>query len=496
MTDVQVQDLIPEQKPIKGGRLKSFVDERETLKGKRFIFTVAQNNTKLHDEFWATLTRMAKVRKAKLFVSQCTYNKKGWQRITRDSLTVDGTHDTEGLWYDARIEPHVLNEQVKVAEGLLFCGELDILPTAVTPLSGLSNYSGPHSAIVPHVKMQMESLATMKHNPAKFMYTTGAVTMRNYINRRAGQIAEFHHVYGAVYVEVDKDGRWYARQLNADENGVVFDLDRAWGPTWDAPSKDFGRPALVLGDVHYEKRDASAMIGAMDMIDRLKPTTVFLHDLIDFKYRNHHNIKDPHFLFTQAARGEESVEHSVIQVADWLWNLAMKFPKTEFVVVKSNHDEALDRWLKDSTAASDPHNALYWHNLNVAVLQAIKFGNAIDPLRFAIECEWPHELPNVQFLSADESYVINGIEYGMHGHYGPNGARGSAKNFRQIGVRVCHGHTHSAGIIDGIYTAGVLGSLDMGYNKGPSSWSHSHILSYSNGKRTIITQQSDGRWKA
>ena len=93
-----------------------------------------------------------------------------------------------------------------------------------------------------------------------------------------------------------------------------------------------------------------------------------------------------------------------------------------------------------------------------------------------------------RFIGEDESVLINGIEYGMHGHLGPNGAKGSPKNFRQIGRRVNHGHTHTAGIIDGVWTSGVLGKLDMGYNRGPSSWSQTNILTYPNAKRTLITQ--------
>jgi hypothetical protein len=36
----------------------------------------------------------------------------------------------------------------------------------------------------------------------------------------------------------------------------------------------------------------------------------------------------------------------------------------------------------------------------------------------------------------------------------------------------------------------------MGYNKGPSSWSHSHVITYPNGKRSIITLQKNGNWRA
>jgi hypothetical protein len=102
----------------------------------------------------------------------------------------------------------------------------------------------------------------------------------------------------------------------------------------------------------------------------------------------------------------------------------------------------------------------------------------------------PRTLPEV--ILEDESLKISGIECGMHGHLGPNGARGNPRNLRTVG-KANTGHTHSAGIVEGVYTAGVLGNLDMEYNKGPSSWSHSSILTYANGKRTIITHRA-GKW--
>lgn len=106
------------------------------------------------------------------------------------------------------------------------------------------------------------------------------------------------------------------------------------------------------------------------------------------------------------------------------------------------------------------------------------------------------DMENVTFLSEDESHLICGdIECGQHGHNGNNGARGSIIAFQKQGKRFNVGHAHSATIKDGVYVAGVSGKLDMGYNVGGSSWSNSHIVTYSNGKRTIITLKN-GKWRA
>jgi hypothetical protein len=83
----------------------------------------------------------------------------------------------------------------------------------------------------------------------------------------------------------------------------------------------------------------------------------------------------------------------------------------------------------------------------------------------------------------------------MHGHLGPNGSRGTPQNLNKVGRRANTGHTHSAGIWNGLYVAGTSSTLDFGYNKGPSSWTHSHIVTYPNGKRTIITVYA-GKWRA
>lgn len=469
-------------KPVRGGRLKAADELRPRLKGKRFIFTVAQNNTKLHEGFWSTLTYMQKKLKAKLCVGKLSYNKNGWQKITTES---------EGLWYDDRIVPFVQDYQVKVADDLVFCGELDILPTMQYPLTGLDNYTGPNSAIIPHTKMQMKSLATMKDLFPKLLYTTGACTLRNYIQRRAGQIADYHHVYGALYVEIAEDGTWFARQLNADDDGCVYDLNTLWGPGWSKHAVTVGRPYVNLGDIHIEKMDAQQMLGAIDMLQALNPQKVFIHDLLDMMSRNHHNLKDPHFMVKMLGR---TVQADVRMAATWLKKTRDMFPYTGMYVIRSNHDQALGRWVKNGSGFMDPINARYWHELNAQALRCIEQKKPCDIFVEALLKEQP-ALHGIDFIQEDESVIYRGIEFGMHGHLGPNGARGNPLGFKQLGRRANTGHTHSAGILDGVWTAGVLGSLDMDYNVGPSSWSCSHIITHPNGKRQIVTQRGK-RWRA
>lgn len=99
------------------------------------------------------------------------------------------------------------------------------------------------------------------------------------------------------------------------------------------------------------------------------------------------------------------------------------------------------------------------------------------------------------FPGRNESFTIKGIEVGMHGDAGPNGARGTRNGFTRIGVKSVIGHSHSPGIKDGVYQVGTSSRLGLEYQRGPSSWLHTHCLIYSNGKRSLISV-IDGEWRA
>jgi hypothetical protein len=475
-------------RPLVAGVVNAFDSKRTKLKGKRFVFTSAQNNTHVHKNFFASLQTFCAHNKAELHISRFAYNKGGFQNDSKDS---------DDLWYDPAIAPYVLDSSAEVSPGLIFCGELDILPTAANPLSGFDSYCGGSSGIIPHAKVAMQSLPRLKGEDARFLYTTGAVTLINYIQRKAGQKAEFHHVYGALYVEVDAKGEWFARQLIADSTGEFYDLTTHYSPKGATPGKRV--QAINWGDIHIEKEDrdvskASWGMGS-SMLRVLCPHYQFVHDLTDFSARNHHNINDPYFIADRFFRNEQSVEENLKLSADFLDKI-QKIGKV--IVVESNHHEAYERWLRTAEIQKDPANAEFYHESNARLFRAIRTGEDFDIYEWALRKH--KELKNVTFLKGDASFTIGGesgkaVECGLHGHRGINGARGSSRAFRSVGKRVNVGHSHSAGIFDGVYCAGVSGLLDMGYNKGPSSWSHSHIITYANGKRAIVTIKN-GKWRA
>ena len=186
--------------------------------GKRraYIITSAQNDTDIHKETWKNLKayrdymqRMDRWSHCEIMVVPFTY---------RTVATKDGD---PGLWRKA-VVPYFVTNRVKLAPGLELCGEIQISPTANRPLSGFDNYTHDSSSIIPHTTFSVKSVPTMKHDPVKFMYTTGAITVPQYLQQKAGQKAEFHHSIGALLVEVDDEGDWFVYQLKAGDDGTCL----------------------------------------------------------------------------------------------------------------------------------------------------------------------------------------------------------------------------------------------------------------------------------
>lgn len=481
------KDWWEQNENLMGGTLKTHHDNIPTLKRKRYIISSAQNNSYVHRQFLMALEVMAAEIDAEILISTFTYNTNEFSKLS-----------SEETWYDPLITKYIHNDPVFLAPGLMFCAELNILPTAVNPLSGFDGYTKSNSGIIPHAKMRLESLPVFKGEEPRFLYTTGSVTKKNYVQKKAGQKAAFHHIIGALVVEVDDDGTWFVRQLISDDDGYFYDLNKQYGPV--SINENTTVEGINYGDIHAEKIDleaakASFGIDNNSMAKVLKPKYHIINDIIDFSSRNHHNINDPYFRFKSFVDGQESVEQDIYRVIATLRTISKH--SGDLVVVESNHDLALRRWLATSDYKTDPVNALFFLECQYATYSAIKSGVPFSILEYAIKSRAP-ELENVRFLKTDESFKLcgpSGIEVGAHGDKGINGARGSALGFAKLGTRCNIGHSHSAKIVDGVYQAGTLSKMDMGYNKGSTTWSQSNIVTYPNSKRAIITIKN-GKWRA
>lgn len=472
---------------------------------KVYIVTSAQNNTGLHEACWENLNTLAEHDNAEIIVGSFTYAVASRAAAGQKKTAKESADDKE--WWDERVEPYLVDTSVELAPGLVWCGELQVLPTAVNPISGLESYTGRASCIIPHVKIAMESIPSPKAQGAKLIYTTGTVTKRHYIQKKAGQKAEFHHSYGGLIVEVCDDGVWFVRQLCADSEGVIYDLDRK--VSGGRVSLGHRPRALAWGDVHTQQLDnrvRKLAWGPRGPFEMLRPHCQTIPDVLDFRAGNHHDKKDPWKVYAKHVTRTLDVAAEVAQCAAFLLEIAR--PWCETVIQASNHDEAFIRWLKETDPREDPLNADIWLATTQASYKAMRAGDAsFYAVEWAVAQASPRRPRRLKWLRRDEEYIVcpdagGGIELGMHGDKGSNGAKGSLVGFARTGRKSITADGHSAGIRDGAYRVGVMGGapfgdggIDMGYNIGLSSWSATNALVYPNGKRTLFTIWK-GRWRA
>lgn len=465
---------------------------------RHFLITSAQDKTEIHVDFWNNLKAYAEYLGAEIMVGGFTYSKK---LFTENDPTVR----SEKVWFDSRIDPYVIHEQVSLGDNLLFCAEMNTLPTAVQPLSGLEVYTGSKWGIFPHAKVQLRTIATMKHDMAKQIMTSGAVTLPHYLRKKAGVKAEFFHSIGAVVVSIAPDGAFWCRHIQANDlvDGSFYDLDRFISKgkitTGHRPE------AIVHGDIHREKLDPVVAMATWglnletgsvnqdypSLTNLLRPKRRVFHDLTDFSARNHHNIKDHHFRYRAYFHGRDNVKEDILDSGRFL--VAISNPEIEDAVIQSNHDNALLKWVKTADAKFDPENYEFWLECELHCIRAFKENREPFLYHDVMMKYFGEQLPRTLFVKEDSGYRVCDVELSIHGHYGANGGKGSSATFSKMGPKSITAHTHSPSITDGHMCVGVSGDLDMGYNVGLSSWSHSDALVYANGKRSLITLMH-GRW--
>ena len=458
---------------------------------KRYLLTCAQNNTAVHGGFWDNLEAFAKRVKADVLVSGFTYTKT--QLNTKNEKAESKSKADIGEWYSDKVQPHIVSDLIKIAPTLAFCSNLQILPTAVNPISGLQDYTGEASSVIPHPKVMMQPVPTAKDKPTKHIYTTGTCTLKNYIQQKAGQKAEFHHVFGALLVEVLPNGDWFARQITADDKGDFDDAGTQISMRGGKVEK-LGRLAFIQwGDIHRVNIDQTVeqtCWGQGGILDTLKPKHQIFHDLTDGESHNPHEQLDHHAQYRLHRQGKRNIKSEFDGDREFIDSLAHR-DWCKSIVIWSNHDEFIKRYLRSTDYRKDFENAAFILRLELEVYEAIDEGREPAIYKRALDSR----TANV-YSDDDDTLTIAGIDCTRHGHVGNNGSRGSVAQFAKVGAKTATGHSHGAWIIGGATSAGTCSKLDLGYNKGFSSWSHTQTVCFDSGKRQQITINSKGEWRA
>jgi len=436
--------------------------------GETFVITCAVNATKAHAGFMKSLQLYCTMRGARLMVIPLRY---------QNPTNRDAKRDDE--WWDSRLVPYLVSERTKIARDLIVLADIKTQPTAVNPLQKWQTVTGTASAIIGHPKIALKTVATNPGVPAKLVMSTGACTVENYSDTNAGASGKFHHTLGAVVVEVDGP-RTHIRHICPMKDGSFIDLATKYTVKGAEPAPR--AEVLTMGDIHAEMASPIVTQATKELAELIRPKALVLHDVLNFGSASHH----AKFFekFRRHVSGTSGVLHELKVTARHVDLLSGFADKT--VMVNSNHHDHFTQWLEKAENANDLENAIVFHETKAVMLKAIADGDYCDPFRYWMDCLMERG-DRLKWLRPDESFMRFGIDFSNHGHRGPNGARGSTQAFATVGAKVTHGHGHGARIIDGAHSVGTSSQMNMGYNAGSlSSWTHSHDITYANGKRTLI----------
>lgn len=450
---------------------------------KRFVVTAAQNATPVNEPFFNSLLEYCNHNDAELVVIPIRYK----------NATSRWSESQENLErWDPALAPYLYNQRKKLCPNLVLLADVKTQPTAVNPLSGYEAMTHGESGILGHTKLQLHTVPTPQGYLPKIMTTTGAVTVPNYTDSKAGKLGEFHHTAAAVAVDI-VGKKFFMYQLNATKDGSFQHLTTMYSPAGVFENRPV--EALVFGDTHRKFIDNSvedATFGKAGMVETLDPTFLVFHDLHDAYAENVHHHKKPFISVAKRLSGFDNVRDEINGDVSWLRE---KCRGRLGIIVASNHDNMLYRWIENNDWRLDPTNADFYLETALHMVRSTVMtdqgSSTPDPFAYWIN---KAEIPGLRCLHPDESFNLNGVELGFHGDRGPNGTRGSRKNMRRIGVKTFIGHAHSPGIDEGCYQVGTSTPLKLEYTGGPSSWMHCHGVVYPSGKRSLLFIV-DGHWR-
>lgn len=405
-------------------------------------------------------------------------------------LPVDRNHPNENLF---PFGEHVVLNAMRIN------------PTRKKPLTALDASEGTLSQIVASPKMHFAPVpvSSERETVPKVHHSTGSITYPDYDEHVAGIKAAEVHCYGGLLVERDEKDHFHIRQLLANDQGEFYDIDGTFyaGENVTPLTKKRGKAgklesvveALVLGDYHNVLTDPvarAAVFGKGGQIDVLRPKWVILHDFFDGWSISHHHERNNLVKQRKCDIGTNRLAWELnAAIIELRWMMS-QYPDVKFVMVSSNHNEHLDRYLLEKRYEKDTHNArigneLYWlcvDNPDKSAFQ-LYVESRLDS----------DELKHITFLQRDDDFIVHGIDLSLHGDVGPKGARGSAVNIDRIGHRSIIGHSHCPAILDKCWQVGTMSLLRLEYNSGPSDWMHTNAVLYKNGQRQLIHLIA-GKW--
>jgi hypothetical protein len=446
---------LTEKAPIISEHYKIAKERNIDSDKKIFLVTSAQNATSINKNLLTNMEAYAKFIDAEILVIPFRY---------KNPTSVFTTEQENDDWWDKSLVKYLTLKRCNLNNGISILSDIKIQPTASNPLQGLEGMTNDHSCVVGHPRLELKTLPVMEGCRPKIMLTSGAITQPNYTDSKRGKTGEFHHSFGFAIVEIKDDESYFFRQVSANNSGNFIDLFY-YVKDGEIIREDTVE-AIALGDIHVRNCDKRITdITLNNLFLKLKPKKIFIHDIIDSQSVSHHNLKDPFLLHKLEMTDSNSLSKEVNEMIDWL----QPFESYDTYIVKSNHDEHIDRFLceTDWRKMTSIKNAIPYMEYSMAKLKG-EAPNGIVP--FIINKHYP----KFKCLGDNDNVTVKGYLMSIHGHIGASGSRGSLQQYSKMSTKTVTGHSHSIGRIGGSVSVGTSTHLRLEYNKGASAWINAH----------------------
>jgi len=381
--------------------------------------------------------------------------------------TLNGQKEDE--YWDPILTPFLTASNVRLNSNLQVRGDIKIVPTNLNPLNGLEGLSNDESLIVGSPSLHFKALPVVDPTHPKILLTTGACTIDNYSQSLSGSKANFNHSLGFTVVEIKDDNTFFTRQVGYDKKTKQF-TDLYFNV--DCKNAIVRRTneieGIVLGDLHYGEHDEIVLNKTTNVLmKKLKPTSVVIHDVFSSYAVNVHDVKDIYASYRKEKENKNDVFIEISNMLQWLETIS----EYNVVIIRSNHDDMLDRWLKgDWRSYPTLKNSEKYMEYALLTLQG-KAENGIIP--YVIN----QKFPKFKCLTRNESYKIGGFQVSQHSDVGPNGSRGGGVNqFKKLSSKSIFGHSHSFGRSLGAICVGTNTKLRLDYNRGLSNWTQGSVI--------------------
>lgn len=333
-----------------------------------------------------------------------------------------------------------------------------------------------YSTICASTKQCMEMVPSL-NNHTHLIYLTGTCSRPNYNKNITGTINANNNKIGGLVVEIENDKIFYIRNIEWI-NGYFVDLNKAY---YKDKICNINAEAIIAGDLHLSGDEDKK---ALDLLNYemkfLNSKRLVIHDFCSHNTINHHE-QDNWIKMAKLTKKFPSLEDEHKYTAQTFNQFAKNLKNVEFIVVKSNHDRWLHKYLGNRTLwIKDNCNAFYAHTLCGYALQGL------DPFEATMRNFLNPNL-KVRFLKDGEVYRVADTELSLHGDIGNNGGPATLRSIELSAGKCIIGHSHQPRI--GFYgmQAGTNTKMDLSYNAtGGSSWHNGNVALYKDSHKQML----------